>query len=279
MTRRSGGDMNPPVSYADIVRAIQNSQLASSVICLHSSLKSFGYLEGGAGTVVRAFLDAGCTLIVPTFTYDCQASPPEGETIPQNGYDYTRHWDDNTEAYRGDKRQITKEMGAIPAHILKLKASVRGNHPLNSFTTIGPLAQEIIAAQRPSNIYGPYKQTYARDRAHLLLVGVGLTTATPIHFAEEKAGRRLFRRWALDSKRGTMEAEVGGCSYGFDNLAPSVAHIETTVQVGQSVWRIYPFRPFIDAIAGAIAENPTITHCQNPGCLECRDAARGGPLL
>jgi aminoglycoside N3'-acetyltransferase len=270
--------MNQPVSYADIVRAIQNNQLASSVICLHSSLKSFGYLEGGAGTVVDAFLDTGCTLIVPTFTYDCQSLPPEGESIPQNGYDYTHPLAD-TQAYLGDKQQISEEMGTIPAHILELKESVRGDQPLNSFTAIGPLAQEIIATQRPLNIYGPYKQTYARGRTYLVLMGVGLTTATPIHFAEEKAGRTLFRRCAMDSVRGKVEAEVGGCSHGFEKLAPSIAHLETTVQVGQSVWRIYPFRPFIDAVAGAIVKNPAITHCQNPDCLECHDAVRGGPLL
>ena len=85
--------MNSSTTYATIVQAIESTGLANSVIALHSSLKSFGHLEGGAETVVRAFLDTGCTLVVPTFTYDCQVSPPPGWSLAQNGDEGRRPFD------------------------------------------------------------------------------------------------------------------------------------------------------------------------------------------
>ena len=33
-----------------------------------------------------------------------------------------------------------------------------------------------------------------------------------------------------------------------------------------------------DAFADAIRADPSITHCPDPGCVECADAIAGGPL-
>ena len=53
--------------------------------------------------------------------------------------------------------------------------------------------------------------------------------------------------------------------------------LERTV-VGESLWRIYPFREFVDAAAAAIRRDPSITHCGDPHCARCNDAVKGGPL-
>ena len=70
----------------------------------------------------------------------------------------------------------------------------------------------------------------------------------------------------------------GGCSEGFENLAPALAHLEQRVTVGKSLWRIYPFREFVDAAAAEIRRDPSITHCGDPDCVRCNDAVKGGPL-
>jgi aminoglycoside N3'-acetyltransferase len=243
-----------------LVNAIQSSGLQNGIVCLHSSLKSFGFLEGGAGAVIRTFLQNGCTLVVPTFTYDCEVPMPSDRQILQNGYNPANIPDfDSACAYDKTGTMISSDMGAIPARLLEMRERVRGNHPINSFAAIGPSALEIIGAQSPLNVYGPLK--------------------TPIHFAEEKAGRRLFRRWAKNSDGTVQEVEVGSCSEGFDNLAPHVKNIEASMQVGESRWKIYPFRTFIDVVTNAIIQNPAITHCADPECERCNDAVQGGPLL
>ncbi|MFO7586359.1 MAG: AAC(3) family N-acetyltransferase, partial [Anaerolineales bacterium] len=178
-----------------------------------------------------------------------------------------------------ESAMIARSMGAIPARLLGIEGRVRGEHSLNSFTALGPLADELIAAQGPLNVYGPYKMAYRHPAAFVVLAGVDLTSATPVHFAEERAGRRLFRRWARHVKYGIQEIEVGSCSDGFNNLAESLTDIETRVRAGQSDWRIYSLRKFVDTLAAVIADSPSITHCANPDCTRCRDFVRGGPIL
>lgn len=270
--------MDNSVSFSQILDAIQVLGMRDSVVCLHSSLKSFGHLEGGADTVIRAFRQSGCTLLVPTFSYDCETAPPPGWDLLQNGMDSNPDWG-VPQAYDKPGRMISREMGAIPARLLADADAVRSDHPLNSFAALGPLAQEIIAAQDFLNVYGPYKAIYAAIPAFVILAGVDLTSATPIHFAEEKAGRRMFRRWALDGNGLPREVEVGSCSDGFNRLQPHLTEIEKSVAVGASRWRVSPFRLFIDQLARAIARDPALTHCPDPDCPRCRDMLKGGPIL
>jgi aminoglycoside 3-N-acetyltransferase len=271
--------MNNTITYADLIQAIDAAGLRQGVIALHSSLKSFGHLEGGPETLVRAFLDAGCTLVVPTFTYSCQAAPPPGWSLNQNANVHqTDAAYDLVEGYDSASMIIEPSMGAVPACILSLPGRVRGSHPLNSFAAVGPHAVELIDAQADFSVYGPYKKMTLWANAYLVLIGVGLTRATPVHYGEERAGRHLFHQWAKRVDGTVREVEVGSCSEGFDHFNPVVSEIEKTIQVGSSRWRVFPFGAFIDAIAAAVIQTPSISHCDNPGCARCRDMALGGPL-
>ena len=264
-----------------IREAVERAGLTGRAVVLHSSLRSFGPVEGGPDAVIDAFLDAGCTLIVPTFTYECQTVPPAGAAILQNGV--TPEWIAsrvNIEGFDPAGVQISRsEMGSIPAQSLLRPERVRGFHPNDSFTGLGPRAAELMAAQTPMDVFGPFKKLHAGPPANLVLAGVGLTAATAIHLAEEFAGRRLFRRGGKLKNGMVMEAAEGGCSEGFENLAPALASLEKRTTVGRSLWRIYPFREFVDAAAAAIRADPTITHCADPHCERCNDAVRGGPIL
>jgi len=267
--------------HPQLVQAIQALGLVDGVVCLHSSLKSFGRLDGGAGTLIRAFLDLGCTLVVPAFTYACALPPPPGRDIRQNGWAAAPGGFDPQDfvPYDQNSAMVSREdMGAIPARLLQMDGRARGIHPLNSFAALGPLAHELVAAQTLLDVYGPLKALAAHPRAWLVLAGVDLTKATPIHLAEELSGRRLFRRWAGTVDGRIQEVAVGSCSEGFNRLAPSVQSIETRMTVGKSEWRVYPFGAFIDAATGAIVQDQNITHCDYPDCVRCNDAVRGGPL-
>jgi aminoglycoside N3'-acetyltransferase len=268
------------LTQAEILKAIEQAGLSGCVVCLHSSLKSFGRVEGGPDAVIDAFRDAGCTLIVPTFTYACQVPPPAGWSVAQNGETPDRFVNrEPIEAFDRNGQRITREeMGAIPARVLQYPEHVRGNHPADSFTGLGPLASGVIAEQSPRNVFGTYKAIYSGLPARLVLAGVGLTAATAIHFAEELSGRRLFRRWGRLAGGRDIEVEEGGCSEGFENLASAVAFLEQRIVVGESLWRIYPFQEFVDAIVAAIRKNPAVTHCGDPACPRCNDAVKGGPL-
>lgn len=260
--------------------AIQEAGLAGAPVCLHASLSSFGPVEGGAGAVVEAFSQAGCTLLVPAFTYRSHVPTPAEHFLIGNGEDrVTTPAGASPVAFDPRDSFVTPEMGVIPAALPLRPDHVRSTHPLCSFAAIGPRAQALLAMQTDQNVYAPYQALYDATEGFLLLAGVGLTRATPIHFAEQLSGRTLFQRWTLDARRGLVRCAVGSCSEGFERLAPALADIEQKRQVGASDWRIFPFRAFVDACRDVIRGEPAITHCNDPACLRCRDATAGGPRV
>lgn len=66
---------SPPVRAGDIAGAVRALGLQNQPVRLHSSLRSFGFVEGGAETIVQSFLNEGCTVMVPAFT-DLEVAPP-----------------------------------------------------------------------------------------------------------------------------------------------------------------------------------------------------------
>ena len=108
-------------------------------------------------------------------------------------------------------------------------------------------------------------------------MGVNLNRATIIHYAEQKAARAQFVRWANDPNGKPAVCRAGGCSEGFENLSEAVKPVERNITVGSSFWRCFPAKEMTDICVKAIRENPHITHCRNPGCSRCNDAIMGGP--
>jgi aminoglycoside 3-N-acetyltransferase len=245
---------------------------------VHSSLGSFGRVEGGAAAVVDALLAEDCTVVVPTFTSPAYlVAPPAAMRPDRNGVDY-----DSFDVAGGANRVFTPEtndanatMGAIPAEVLGRSGRVRGYNPLCSFAAVGPLADR-MREQRPLDVYAPLR-ILAAKQGWALLMGVDLRSLTLLHLAEEKAGRRLFRRWANGPDGKPMEVEVGSCSQGFLNFEPVLAPFACETTVGESRWIAYPARETLAAAAAAIRERPGITHCGDADCLRCRDAVAGGP--
>ena len=70
--------------------AVRELGLAGLPLEVHSSLSSFGRVDGGAATVVDALLAEGCTVVVPTFTRSPSylVDAPEAMRPEHNGIDY-----------------------------------------------------------------------------------------------------------------------------------------------------------------------------------------------
>lgn len=264
-------------------RAIDGLELSGKEICVHSSMKSFGEaVEGGAEGLVDLFLEAGCTLLVPTFSYSCAAPPIPGAMPEQNGagdYSYflDRDYPEQPVFSQNSKEISTEDMGVFPTVVLNRRDSVRGNHPLNSFTAVGKHAERLASAQDPRNVYGPLAEL-CRGGGKVLLIGVSLCCATILHYGEQLAGRTPFVRWAR-TEHGSIPVFAGSCSEGFERLAPLLRPLEKTQLVGQSLWTCYDAREMAELSAVEIRKNPQITQCSDPCCDRCRDALLGGPIL
>ena len=128
-----------------------------------------------------------------------------------------------------------------------------------------------------AQVFAPFEALIAA-RGFVVMMGVDLTFMTLLHYAEQKAERQLFRRWANGPDGSPIEVETGGCSDGFEQLAPLLVSCERRIQVGQSVWRIFPAQDALEIAQQAIQQNPQITFCGDEDCGRCRDAIAGGPL-
>ncbi|GER86388.1 AAC(3) family N-acetyltransferase [Dictyobacter vulcani] len=273
------------VALKDIRQAIALLELSGMPVCIHSSLRSFGLVERGAETIVEGFLAEGCTVLVPTFSDAAFAiAPPD---LPQmrparNGIHYERlterFYMGGNQTYTTDSREINLTMGLIPQYIVEHPQRIRGNHPLNSFAALGPLARTLIEGQDALDVYAPL-HTLTLMHGSVVLMGVGLERMTFLHYAEQVAGRELFRRWAHGPDHRPMLVTVGSCSEGFGRLAPILSPSRQKLMVGQSSWQVFAAGEALQAASQAIQEQPDITHCADPECIRCNDAIKGGPLL
>lgn len=258
--------------------AITQLELAGKPVCIHSSLRSFGCKVEG---LLESFLDAGCTVLVPTFS-DQYEAPPVPEYMPeQNGagdysYFFTKEYE-NMGAYTPDSNLLSVEdMGRFPQMVLEHAGRARGDNALNSFAAIGPLAQMLISGQTNDDVYAPLQKLYELD-GYVLLMGTDLTTATAIHYAEQMADRMPFVRWARGEKGTTIPVRAGGCSEGFEKLAEILKPYEIRTTVHNSLWRCYRVRDLVDVCATAFCNDPYVAHCGDAECSRCNDAAKGGP--
>lgn len=270
------------VTKADIQQAIQALGLANQPLCVHASLRSFGWVDGGADAIIDGIVAAECTLLVPAFSDEFGVPPLPTMHRLQNGTDYDwvmrKRWPGVGKIYTPASTAIEqREMGALPAAVVQRPDRQRGNHPLCSFAALGPLAAVVVATQAPLAVNAPLT-TLAELHGYVVLMGVGLESMTLLHLAEQQAGRNLFRRWANAQHGETIEVEMGGCSDGFGKLATFLEPLMRETQVGQSQWRIFPAQETLTVAAEAIQRDPLLTHCGRSPC-RCDDAVLGGPLL
>lgn len=265
-----------------IIEAIKKLGINNKSVCIHSSLKSFGHVEGGAETIIQAFLDAECTILVPAFTDMFEVFPPIHLRPDRNGagdYSYFENKEYSSPIiFTTDCNDITQEeMGAIPYTLVNMPFRKRGYNPLNSFAAVGKNAENLVKNQSLDNVYAPL-QELCNQSGFVLLMGVDLDSTTIIHYAEQLAGRKPFIRWANDLNGKTTVVSAGGCSDGFNNLADVLKPIEKVVTVGNSLWRCFPASEMVDICREAINAEAGITHCRNSYCDRCNDAALGGPI-
>ena len=274
------------VSQSEVQAGAERLGLAGLPVCLHASLRSFPALEDGPATLVDGLLACGATVMVATMANESFGVPAPADDRPgRNGIDYAAEDRRTGEVSRPGQRdrydpsrtEVDRVLGATPAYVAARPDRVRCRLPTGTFSAVGPLAASLIQAEVAADTFGPLRELVLRS-GWVLLAGVGLNRMTLLHLAEVEAGRRAFVRWALGPDGRPTRSVGGGCSEGFEHLAVPLASVEFRVRVGESLWRAYPAAETVALAAGAIVEDPSITRCGDPGCLECRDAIAGGPI-
>jgi len=178
------------LSRAEIARDLVSLGLTEgSTVLLHASLRSMGWVAGGAATVVDAMLDvlgpAG-TLVVPTTTAE------NSETSRDHLARVAGLTRDQVAAFREQMpafdRRATPAAGAgrIAEQVRTTAGAIRSAHPQSSFAAVGPLAAALMKGHRIDchlGEYSPLGALYARG-AWILMAGVGYAYCTSLHLAE-----------------------------------------------------------------------------------------------
>lgn len=162
---------------------------AGDLVMVHSSLRSLGWVNGGAVAVIHALLRAvgpTGTIVMPAHTSDITdpanwRAPP----IPPEWIETVRA----TMPVFDPATSPTRQMGRVAELFRSWPGAMRSNHPACSVAALGPLAGEITSRHDlddPLGSRSPLGALYQLD-AKVLLIGVGFERCTALHLAEELA--------------------------------------------------------------------------------------------
>lgn len=156
-------------------------------LLVHSSLRSLGWVSGGAPAVVRALqevLGPGGTIVVPAQTADNRDPSRWPDPPPPSWWAEIR----NHLAAFDPASTPSRRMGAIAECVRTWPGAVRSEHPQTSFAALGPRAAALLAGHHLETQLGeasPLGRLAAGD-ARILLIGVGYDRCTAFHLAEHR---------------------------------------------------------------------------------------------
>jgi len=252
------------------------------VLLFHSSLKSFGFVEGGADAVIDGVLDAvlpNGTAVVPTL-------------VQKNFNDAYKTWDKNTSP---------SDVGIITETFRLRKNALRSDQATHSVAAIGKHANEITSthvssAPRP-HAYGeyafstgsPWQKIYELD-GKILFMGVDLTVNTFRHFVEALYAERIISLLDNSPKKDELlkplvthstleehtrqlqEEKNGGKKHTLirfqfgkpitDQNFPKACELKK-VFCGSSLFTLMNARDFVDGLLELVINNPENYYCED----------------
>jgi aminoglycoside 3-N-acetyltransferase len=257
-----------PATAASLAGELRTLGLpVGGVALVHSSLRSLGWVAGGAQAVVDALLDVlgpTGTLIVPTHTGGLSdparwQNPP----VPEPWWPVIRA---EMPAFARDATP-PQWMGAIAAAVVLRRDAQRSDHPQVSFAAIGADAAAIVEHHPLADGLGegsPLARLYERDGL-VLLLGVTHGSNTSLHLAEhrstwpsrhrEAVGAPVLvdgvRRWVEWEELAIDEAdfEALGAAFGAETGAERVG------PVGRATARLMRQRALVDYGVAWLAAN------------------------
>jgi len=256
-----------PSTQTDLADELRFAGLdAGDVVLVHSSLRSLGYVVGGAQAVVGALLDVlgpTGTLVVPTHSV-AWSEPSHWHDLPESWRDTVRQ---HTPAYH-PRLTPTSGMGAIVECARRWKGFVRSWHPRVSFGAIGPHATDVLRDHALASGFGersPIARLYDLD-ARILLLGVGHDRSSALHLAEHRA-MWPSKRWITQGAALTIhgerrwvdwrELDHDASDFAAVGEAIAAAGVEQSGWVGTTTARLLPVRRAVDIATDWIAVTRT----------------------
>ena len=188
-------DGKPILTQKNIVDILTELDIKrGDTVLVHSSLKSLGYVIGGAEAVINAIIDRvgeKGTIIMPTQTIEL--SDPSTWLYPPVAPEF---WDIIRKAllpYNKDTTPVSKGIGVIPETFRKFNGVIRTSHPLYSFAIWGELARYLNTQELDYGLgkHSPLGKLYLKNNnAKIVLIGTDFESNTSIHLAEHYLNRK-----------------------------------------------------------------------------------------
>ena len=202
----------------DLINQLEKFDIPDGVpVIVHSSLKSIGYIDGGAETLLSALRNRFCSnglLCIPTHTWDKLVMDM---TLPSSN------------------------IGALPNAAVNNPDGIRSLHPTHSMVVFGEGAEEFVKNEpfvdSPTHPDGCYGNIYRQD-GYVLLIGVDQRKNTLLHCFEEMLG--IKERYLPEKVSTTIlhkdgreeirfiywfdESKIADVSAFFDKFEPAFRH-------------------------------------------------------
>lgn len=269
----------PHVTQREIVHGLNELGLNQhSNVIVHSSLRSFGHVQGGAYTVCAALNDIGGTMLLPAASWDLTGIPaPPGLERPLNAPHRSESWEEFNQALSNaipfaPHLPIDRELGIIPETMRRDFHTHRSHHPLFSYLAVGERAVELISSQTLQDPLAPL-DTLERWDGQVLLIGVDHTANTAIHLAEQRLHRSRFWRYAKIAEGVWGEfPNIPGESDAFNSIEPALAPFTRETRIGASRVRLVAIADVLRVATAMIEADPSALLAADPD-PESRTAA------
>lgn len=217
-------------------------------VMVHSSLKSFGHVEGGADTVVDALMELLTpegTLVMPSFNHE--APYEQGEVY--------------------DAAHTPTINGIIPDTFWRRPGVMRSINPTHPFAAWGKDARRYTEDHQKTSAMGPDSPLgrLMEDGGYCLLLGVGYTRNTFHHYVETCEGAPCLRlrgevypvRLAdgTETTAHTWSWRGGRCPIDDGALyAPLMAGVDRRARIGDADVTLYKLSEGYEVIARPLRE-------------------------
>jgi len=250
--------LRPYLTQAEIMAALQLAGVGRGDLLLgHFALSWFGYIEGGAESLIQTILEllgTDGTLVMPTFTFSWLGNMPY------------------------NPRNTPSVVGAVTNEFRKRAGVLRSAHPTHSFAAIGKHAQAITAdhdhTRSPLSEDGPLGRIEALNGKILMFAKPESNTS--MHLGEYRAGLPLLDFICpilQDGKR--VEVVVPDCPWHV-RFGPAYEKLYTgaliqEVPLGEQSIRVMRCADAIAAQAEVMLDTPVLL--LQPGC-DCAYCSR-----
>jgi aminoglycoside 3-N-acetyltransferase len=242
---------------------------AGDSLAVHSSLKSLGFVAGGAETVIGALQDVLTpegTLMMPTHTY----SFPMWGKVPYN------------------KTKSPSLVGKITDVFWRMPDVLRSDHPSHSVAAWGKGAEEFT---KDTLLYPPIglNSTWYRfykAGGRILMLGTNQGTNTTLHLCEVLADvpyldvaftqGRDYEVAHRINERGEVEEfiirQVPGCARGFKKCEPYLREtgVLKDIMVLNAKSQLLDAQQLVNAMVTMLKEDPGFILCEIPDCGICQ---------